>query len=334
MHEEQQDNKSFAFRVKDEVANAPYESVEQMQAELNAFIKINGSIGMSNGKTECSITTDNKNTADRIGSLLKNLFPNIQLGFAIKRAMKLRKRQTYIIKVQDASKVLESVGVGFFYDTEFISNLLGNNDERKMAYMRAIFLACGSVNDPRGKSYHLELALSDKAFATFVLKILNKGKNYRMDAKIVERRGKYIVYIKKAENISDFLKLIGSTEMLFEFEDEKETRAFNISLIRMDNMDIANQVRTNTAANEIIETIDYIDNNYGLEYLDEKLQRIAALRLEHPEVSMSGLVGLYEKEYGETVSKSGINHAMRKLRELEVSIKERGEELAKQISRG
>lgn len=334
MDEMQQDNKSFAFRVKDEVANASYENIEQMQAELNAFIKINGSISFANGSSECSITTDNKNTADRIGSLLKNLFPAIQLGFAIKRAMRLRKRQTYIIKIQDANKVLESVGVGFYYDTNFIEKLLGNNDARKMAYMRAVFLACGSVNDPEGKSYHLEMALSDKEFANFILKVLNGGKYYKMDAKIVERRGKFIVYIKKAEKISDFLKLIGSSDMLFEFEEVKEVKAYKSNMRRMDNMDIANQVRTNTASNQIIETIDYIDENYGLEYIEEKLQRIAALRLENPEESMSGLVELYKEEYGETISKSGINHAMRKLRELEQKIRERGEELANKKDRG
>ena len=84
------------------------------------------------------------------------------------------------------------------------------------------------------------------------------------------------------------------------------------SVNRLVNCETANMNKTIDAASKQIDNIEFIQQRVGLGALPEKLQEIAELRLEHPEVSL--------KELGEmipsgAISKSGINHRIRKINE-------------------
>lgn len=62
-----------------------------------------------------------------------------------------------------------------------------------------------------------------------------------------------------------------------------------------------------------VESIRLIDQEIGLDNLPERLREIAKLRVDHQEVSL--------KELGEmmtsgNISKSGVNHRLRKLNEM------------------
>jgi len=134
-----------------------------------------------------------------------------------------------------------------------------------------------------------------------------------LNARTTKRRNGYIVYLKEAEKIADFLQVIGATNSMLKFEDIRIVRDMRNSVNRLVNCENANINKTVAAAERQIENIKHLQATVGLDSLPDKLREIAVLRLENPEVSL--------KELGDMVpsgpiSKSGINHRLRKLNEL------------------
>jgi DNA-binding protein WhiA len=137
--------------------------------------------------------------------------------------------------------------------------------------------------------------------------------HFGLNARTTKRRNGYIVYLKEAERIADFLQLIGATNAMLKFEDIRIVRDMRNSVNRLVNCENANINKTVAAAERQVENIKYLRDTIGLDSLPQKLQEIATLRLDNPEVSL--------KELGEMVpsgaiSKSGINHRLRKLNQM------------------
>ncbi len=135
---------------------------------------------------------------------------------------------------------------------------------------------------------------------------------FDFNARTIERRNGYITYLKEAEKIADFLALVGAHNSMMRFEDIRIVRDMRNSVNRLVNCENANMNKTIDAAAKQIENIEFIDEMVGLDKLPIKLKEIAVLRLENPDVSL--------KELGEMVpsgeiSKSGINHRIRKINE-------------------
>jgi cell division protein WhiA len=129
--------------------------------------------------------------------------------------------------------------------------------------------------------------------------------------------------MKEAEKITEFLSIIGANNALFKFEDVRIVRDMRNSVNRLVNCETANLNKTIGAAFRQIENIKLIERTVGLEALPEKLREIAMLRVQHEDVSL--------KELGELVatgkiSKSGINHRLKKIDEFAEKIKQ-GENL-------
>ena len=184
-------------------------------------------------------------------------------------------------------------------------------------YLAGCFLAYGTCNSPMNKNYHLELALNDVDHANFVVKLLAR---FNIEAKISTRRNKQIVYLKKAEVISDFLKLIGTTACLLEFEDARIERDFKHSLIRIDNCEIANEMKSLKAANEQIDYMLAIKDADKYKELDEKLKNVIDLRLDCKDYSLNELCDEYMERYGESISKSGLKHRLNKIESIARSL--------------
>ncbi|MCJ0601287.1 DNA-binding protein WhiA, partial [Enterococcus cecorum] len=133
---------------------------------------------------------------------------------------------------------------------------------------------------------------------------------FDLNARTLERRNGYITYLKGAEKIADFLTLIGATNSMLKFEDVRIVRDMRNSVNRLVNCETANMSRIADAATKQIENIEYIESKVGIKSLPEKLQEIAELRLQHPEVSLKELAEMVPSG---PISKSGINHRIRKI---------------------
>ena len=198
-----------------------------------------------------------------------------------------------------------------------VSDDIMGNSQKMRSYLRGAFMASGSVNNPETSRYHLEIYSTYEEHNQDICDMLNY---YDLNARTLERRNGYISYLKGAEHIADFLTLIGATNSMLKFEDVRIVRDMRNSVNRIVNCETANMNKMIDAASKQIENIEFIEARVGLSALPEKLQEIAHLRIENPEVSL--------KELGEMVpsgviSKSGINHRIRKINEFAENLREK-----------
>ena len=181
------------------------------------------------------------------------------------------------------------------------------------AYLAGCFLAAGSVNDPKKPDYHLEVAGNDRALASYIVSIM---KQLNMPAKMIKRRNQYVVYLKSADLINDFLAHIGAQDAAFAYADIKIRRDYYNSVTRLENCETANVVKSIVAGEKQLDDIAKLKNNNRLEKLDPKLRDVAELRLEYPEASLNELADKYYAKTGYSLSKSGMKHRLSKLSSL------------------
>ena len=206
------------------------------------------------------------------------------------------------------------------HDVDYFSESIIPKNNQRRAYLRGAFLAGGSVNNPETSSYHLEVYSLYKEHGEALAELMNR---YDLNAKTIERKKGFVTYLKEAEKISDFLNLVGATQAMLKFEDVRIVRDMRNSVNRIVNCETANLNKTIGAALRQVDNIRYIDNAIGLDQLPEKLREIARLRVEYQDVTL--------KELGEmvstgVVSKSGVNHRLRKIDEIADALR-RGEQV-------
>ncbi|MDT2670397.1 DNA-binding protein WhiA [Enterococcus dongliensis] len=298
---------SFAAEVKKELTSLTVQK-HLAQAELAALIRMNGSLSLSNHQFDLNVQTENAAIARRIFTLLKEHY-GVRSELLVRRKMKLKKNNVYIVRLkQGTQKILLDLDImdGMMFQSH-ISNEIKQSDEKTRAYLRGAFLASGSVNNPETSRYHLEISSIYEEHNQDICDLLNQ---FDLNARTLERRNGYITYLKGAEKIADFLTLIGATNSMLKFEDVRIVRDMRNSVNRLVNCETANMNKTIDAASKQIENIHFIESTVGLQSLPEKLQEIAELRIQNPEISL--------KELGEmipsgAISKSGINHRIRKI---------------------
>lgn len=311
---------SFTTEIKQEIANNELKT-HCARAELSALIQLTSSLTISNGSLGILVRSESPTTAKRIVYLVKKLY-KVDTKLQIAKKTNLKKNNVYTIEIKEKGKqILEDLGL---YTSRGLSSHPGHDLVAKdccgRAYLAGAFLAYGTCNDPSKTNYHLEIALSDKSNATFVVKLMKRS---NIEGKITERRNKYVVYIKKADYISDFLVAIGALQARLKFEDERISRDMKNSLSRIDNCEIANEVKTLKAANKQIESIKIIKDSGKYDFIEEKLKNVIDLRLKYPEYSLLELCDAYQKNYGDIVSKSGMKHRLNKIESIAQDIQDK-----------
>lgn len=307
---------SFARTVKEEVVKIQTNRQEQL-AELSALLHLNTDLHITNEGMYLEFHTNNPSIARRFYVLVKNMY-EAKIEIISKKEVKLKKKSGYLVLVKShVSKIIEEHSMVDQNTLEY--EFLTETDEAKRAYLRGAFLACGSVNDPIKPTYHLELFIHSKIDAVFTQRLMN---HFDLNAKITARRQGLIVYLKEAEAISSFLSVIGAFESVFKFEDIRIKRDFNNSINRLINIEIANEKKTITAANEQLEDIEVIKKNKAYATLEDKLKETIRFRETYPDASLSELIKIYKTETGQNLSRSGMNHRLIKIKQLADSIRE------------
>ena len=273
-----------------------------------ALIRMNGAISLSNHHFILNIQTENPAIARRIYRLLKQFY-DVASELIVRRKMKLNKNNLYIVRLKTGTDmVLEDLGIlKDFQIVEVAPTEVLTDDGAVRSYLRGAFLAGGSVNNPETSRYHLEIYSLYEEHNRMISEMMNK---YGLNSRTTDRRGGFITYIKEAEKIADFLSLIGATTGMLKFEDVRIMRDMRNSVNRLVNCENANMDKVANASSQQIENIMLIDSTVGLKQLPIKLQEVAIARLEHREVSLKELGTLVP---GGPISKSGINHRLRKI---------------------
>lgn len=300
---------SYASEVKKELTSLNVHK-ENAKLELMALIRMNGTLGIVDHHFVLNVQSENPAIARRMYSLLSKFY-GITGELSVRRKMKLKKNNLYILRVTNqATELLNDLQI--FDGAEIIKRLPENfltDDTRIRSYLRGAFLAGGSVNNPETSRYHLEIYSLYEEHNDMIAEMMNR---YDLKARTTQRRSGYITYLKEGEKIADFLQLIGATSSMLKFEDVRIVRDMRNSVNRLVNCETANLNKVATAASKQIENIKLIDEKVGIDQLPTKLQDIAYVRLKHPEVSLKELGELVS---GGPISKSGVNHRLRKINE-------------------
>ena len=298
---------SYASEVKKELTGITVHE-KNARAELMALIRMNGSIGLANHAMILNVQTESPAIARRIYSLIKQLY-KVESDILVRKKMKLKKNNTYVVRLRHhAQEILGDLAIldGFQIKERVPLDLL-TDDLMIRSYLRGAFLAGGSVNNPETSRYHLEIYSLYEEHNEMIAEMINR---YDLNARTTNRRSGYIVYLKEAAKIANFLQLIGATTSMLEFENIRIVRDMRNSVNRLVNCENANMDKVANAANRQVENIMLIEATVGLSSLPEKLRAIAETRLAHQEVSLKELGTLVP---GGPISKSGVNHRLRKL---------------------
>ena len=206
---------SFTVTIKEEITKT--ESTEsELIAELSGYIRNNSIIS----KDKITMTTENNFIEERIINSIKDIFDVTPKVNEIEN-LNFSKNTLYQITIKDEIvKILKTLGIK--EDNKYLDTvpnyIIGANEEIR-GYLRGVFLGTGSINDPKKSRYHMELLIDKPEESVFVQKLLNI---FDLNAKILNRDKGYMIYIKEAEKISDFLRIINANKAVMYYEDVRE----------------------------------------------------------------------------------------------------------------
>ena len=237
-----------------------------------------------------------------------NLEYNISPQIIVRKGYNYNKNYLYILEIKEVDMICRDLNI-----EEVPKEYLVADEEQIKAYLRGLFLIKGSVNDPQKSRYHLELSVDKEDYARFVLKILSQ---YNINAKVIARDNSYMIYLKEAEKISDFLKLIGASKAVLYFEDIRIYRDHANMVNRLNNCEQANVDKIINTSYEQIKAIEKIEKNVGLDILNEGEKVVALYRKKYSEVSLVELSEIITLETGHKITKSGVYHRLNKIKEI------------------
>ncbi len=306
---------TFTQKIKEELASNEYPSEDRLKALLSAFIRITGGVSFRSKKSVITVKTQSAKTAKFIYTTINKLYgPVVRMHFL--QGQNLKKKTTYVITIaQNGDEIIEDLDISFLEGK--ISKKVVKNDDTISGYLAGAFLACGSCNSPSTSNYHLELVLTSENYAKWMLHLFNRYKAMNVEPKIIKRRGKYVVYLKKSDQIAEFLVMIGATSCCLEFESVRIDRDFSNSTNRLANFDIANMKKTVEAGEKQAEQIRMLDQTLGIENIrNPKARTLCYLRLENESASLSELAEMMSEELNTEISRSHVNHLFRSISNL------------------
>ena len=294
---------SFTYEVKNEVSKLEVPKTENI-AELSALL-----ISTAEISDTIKITIENASVARKIFSSIKEIF-DINVKITVRKGFNFQKKYLYILEItKKIPDILETLGIA----NGITSSYIYDDDDTLRAYLRGMFLGCGSINDPKKSRYHLEFLLNNITLANELNKLLNK-KN--LGSKVLKRENRYMVYIKGSEKISDFLRIISASNALLYYEDIRIYRDHKNMTNRLNNCEQANVDKMIESAQKDIKIIEKLKEKDMFDLLDEKDRLIADYRLKYPESSLQELSEIISLETPAKLTKSGIYHRLRKIKEL------------------
>lgn len=300
---------SYTTNIKNEISRLDSEKAESI-ATLSAFVRNNNS---SYDKLE--LTTENDNIKNKLINIIEKNY-EVKVSVETKDNLNFNKNKLYVIKVLEKTNFILK-DIGYLDDNNNYLEIppeyiVGGNEEIR-SYLRGVFLSQGSINDPKTSRYHMELLISKPKEAVFVQKLLNI---FDLNAKLLTRDKGYMIYIKEAEKISDYIKLLGAVKAVLYFENVRIYHDKKNHTNRLNNCEQANTDKIVSAAAAQLKNIEILENKLAITLLDDKSKEALEYRKKYPEASLKELSEIISLETGKKITKSGLNHRFRKINEL------------------
>ena len=329
---------SFSTKVKEEIAKHSSHSRHCQIAELLALLLATGEVIFDDGQVRLIMRPENPLIGDKICRLIDQLFEKkieyvrypkyieIQDDSMVEKVLQMVKLSDYVDYMEedwldddelsgiDEDEIVYVSSHGVSLQNCHFPKQVVQKDCCKKAFVRGIFLAAGSVNDPQ-KAYHFEIVVHNREMAQSVQEVI---KSFSLDAKIVKRKKYYVVYLKEGSMIVDILNVMEAYVGLMDMENVRILKDMRNDINRRVNCETANIKKTVNAARRRIEDIEYIERTKGLRYLNDSLRSLAEIRLEEPDANLAELGQMLNPP----VSKSGVNHRLRKISSIANALRE------------
>ncbi|GAB2023961.1 DNA-binding protein WhiA [Lactovum odontotermitis] len=293
---------TFSTDIKKEITAMPATT-----GTLMALVRMNGSLGLGDGALSLSISTEKSAIAQYIYKAFLELF-EVKAELQVHQKSNLSKNRVYTVFIEkDAAALLGELSLA---DSLMLDNGLPEavkSDKLLQSdYLRGVFLSSGTVTNSDKSSYQLTLRSTYWEHAQDLADLLAA---YGLKAKVYEQRSHWLTYLTKAEEIADFLALIGTMHSRLVFEDNKIVHELRGLANRQSNFQSANISKTVSASQEVIKALQTLA---AANELPPNMMSLAQLRIDHPEASLDELGKLHEPP----LSKSAVNHRFRKILEL------------------
>ncbi|MDO4632255.1 MAG: DNA-binding protein WhiA [Eubacteriales bacterium] len=303
---------SFSSEIKEELSRQLSSARHCRIAEIAAILSMCGGVSISaNDRYKVKIQTENIHVARKYFTLLQKTF-NIGIEVSVRQGHGNSRGRIFTAVVTDQEDALRLLhATRTLEDDRFVVQ----NTCCKRAFLRGAFLAAGSVSDPV-KFYHLEFVCATSERAELIQQLL---KTFELEAKIVQRKKYFVVYLKEGDRIVDLLNVIEAHSALLKLENIRILKEMRNSVNRKVNCETANIHKTVNAAVKQLEDIRYIRDTIGFDGLSEGLAQMADIRLRNPDATLKELGLLLIPQMG----KSGVNHRLRKLSEIAEELREK-----------
>lgn len=310
---------SFALDVKNDLLKINNSDSNADRLELEAMLRFGGEVTISRSM-QLSFTCNNMGICRRFIRICKSFYP-IEYDIESRVIKRFDNHTVFTCRIYTyADEIVKDFHL--LSNSTDLAERVFSSEETLIAYLRGAFLVRGSVNNPMSKNSHLEIIASNEYDILLIQRIMN---HFELNARITKRKNYLVAYIKSKTAIGDFLYHLGASQAMEYYEDVIITKEIKANAKRTINLDIANQDKTNASAHEQLKYIQYLEYNYPLERMDSKILMIMKVRKDHPEHSLMQLLDVIHDEYEPNLTKSGLNHRFRKIKELalELSAKKR-----------
>lgn len=310
-------NVSFATIVKEDIVQNHQQVINayapaRLKALLAAFIRLNGTLSLSRGEERLLLKTDNAKIARFMYHIVKQIYQVIP-SFSYLKNMKFNKKTFYVVIIESkVDFILTDLAISFFGGA--IDRRIVYSDDTAAGYATGAFLAKGSVNSPLTSNYHLEIATKDEVLAKKLRVLIERFKRANFTPKLVKRRDNYVVYLKKSDQIGEFLIFVGATAASLQFEEKRIDRDLQNASQRLALCDAHNYQRTLKSADQQLADINLIKEKVGFDLFDNpKVKALCEIRLQHEDYTLQELADELTEVLGSPtpISKSNIAHLFR-----------------------
>ena len=292
---------TFTTKIKEEMTSLDPSLVDS-RIELLSYLKLVSEID----DYKITVYVENANIARYIFKLIKTNY-NISINITVRLQKKFKVKKIFILSIKEKIDLIANEM------NELTNEIKNSSYEEISSFLKGVFLASGSINDPSKSKYHLEFLVDNYDNANLINDLLIL---VGFNSKIIKRDKGYMVYIKVSEEISDFIKLLGATNSLFYYEDIRIYRDHKNMVNRLNNCEQANTEKSMKTSLEQIDNIKYLKEHDLLDLLDDKIKMVIDYKEKYPETTMNELSYIISMETNTKITKSCINHYFRKIKEL------------------
>ena len=308
---------NFGETIKEEIFTKPIKDDHCKKAFLAGLVRGNGVLFESENGYGLAFKVAGEDRAMKSADLIKELFDIDVREIAVSED-RLNRRDVFEISLSglDAEKTLK--GLGILTEMEEGGKSVatfGEITEKECcfkAFLRGLFVSSGSCSVPSaGKStktgYHLELCFSHAATSdTMAKELFRRG----IKSSITRRKDYYVLYIKSAEEIKDFIAFLPAPKSVLKLTDVMIEREIVNVTNRRKNCDLGNVNRQIEAQEKMLRAIEKIEKaGDGLTLKPELKETLDARKLYADDTLAELAARLH-------ITKSCLNHRLRRLSEI------------------